>query len=46
MFSAFRRNRLNAENVIDFKGLERDLCEMPVSAFSHRALTPTAVGSL
>ena len=34
----FRRNRLNSENVIDSKSLERDLCEKPVSTFSHRAL--------
>ncbi len=36
--AAFRRNRLNAENVIDSKSLERDLREKPVSTFSHRAL--------
>jgi hypothetical protein len=36
--AAFRRNRLNAENVIDSKKLERDLCEKPASTFSHRAL--------
>ncbi|ARN81101.1 glycosyltransferase [Methylocystis bryophila] len=36
--AAFRQNRLNAENVIDSKSLERDSCEKPVSTFSHRAL--------
>ncbi|ARN83210.1 hypothetical protein B1812_21395 [Methylocystis bryophila] len=36
--AASRRNRLKAENVIDSKSLERDLCEKPVSTFSHRAL--------
>ncbi len=36
--AAFRRKRLNAENVIDSRGVERALCEKPVSTFSHRAL--------
>ncbi|ARN83422.1 hypothetical protein B1812_05725 [Methylocystis bryophila] len=36
--AVFRRNRLNTENVIDSKSLERDLCEKPVPTFSHRAL--------
>jgi len=38
--AAFRRNRLNAENVIDSKKVERALREKPVSTFSHRALAP------
>ncbi|ARN82318.1 SulP family inorganic anion transporter [Methylocystis bryophila] len=36
--AAFRPNLLNAENAIDSESLESDLCEKPVSAFSHRAL--------
>ena len=36
--AAFRRNRRNAENVIDSKRRERASCEKPVSTFSHRAL--------
>ena len=38
--AAFRRSRLNAENVIDSKNLERALRERPASTFSHRALAP------
>ena len=38
--AAFRRNRLNAENVIDSRKLERALREEPVSTFSQRALKP------
>jgi SagB-type dehydrogenase family enzyme len=38
--AAFRRNRLNAENVIDSEKLERALREKPASTFSHRALAP------
>jgi protein SCO1 len=40
--AAFRRNRLNAENVIDSKNLERALFEKPAFTFSHRALAPLA----
>ncbi|CAN3993161.1 hypothetical protein MCBRY_003987 [Methylocystis bryophila] len=40
--AVFRRNRLNTENVIDSKSLERDLCEKLVSTFSHRALGSSA----
>ncbi|ARN80842.1 hypothetical protein B1812_06860 [Methylocystis bryophila] len=41
--AAFGRNRLSAENVIDSKSLERDLCEKTVSNFSHRALIDAAI---
>jgi PQQ-dependent catabolism-associated CXXCW motif protein len=36
--TAFRRNRLNAENVIDSKSFERASREKPVSTLSQRAL--------
>ncbi|MBM3578175.1 MAG: hypothetical protein FJX40_11050 [Alphaproteobacteria bacterium] len=36
--AAFRRNRLNADDVIDSKSLERALREKPASTFSQRAL--------
>ncbi|MBM3563984.1 MAG: hypothetical protein FJX48_12785 [Alphaproteobacteria bacterium] len=42
--AAIRQNRLNADDVIDSKSLERALCEKPASAFSQRAslaLDPT-----
>jgi hypothetical protein len=42
----FRRNRLNAEDVIDLKELERALNEKPVSAFSQRALIRLIVRAL
>jgi SulP family sulfate permease len=35
--AAFRRNRLNAENVIDSKSMERASSEKPDSTFSQRA---------
>ncbi|MBI1980773.1 MAG: cupin domain-containing protein [Methylocystis sp.] len=35
--AVFRQNRLNADDVIDFKSLERALCEKPDSTFSQRA---------
>jgi squalene synthase HpnD len=42
--AAFRRNRLNAENVIDSKSIERASSEKPVPTFfASRALTPSAV---
>jgi hypothetical protein len=40
--AAFERNRSNADNVIDFNGLERALREKPVPTFSHRALALAA----
>ncbi|MBM3563729.1 MAG: hypothetical protein FJX48_11430 [Alphaproteobacteria bacterium] len=36
--AAFRRNRPNADDVIDSKSLERALRKKPASTFSQRAL--------
>ena len=40
--AAFERNRSNAENVIDSKGLQRASREKPVPTFSQRALSAAA----
>ncbi len=44
--AAFERNRSNAENVIDFKELERAPSEKPVPTFSQRALAPDLLETL
>ncbi len=41
--AAFRRNRLNADDVIDSKSVERALREKPASAFSRRALAQAKI---
>jgi uncharacterized membrane protein len=43
--AAFRRNRPNAENVVDSNSIERAQREKPVPAFSQRALAPLSVGA-